>query len=132
MNRTILIAEDEAITAMLIRTILNHAGYSVIKSVPTGEGAVKYAAELEPGMVIMDIRLAGKMNGIEAVREIRKSSDVPVIFMSGYSDESIITEARLFNPVAYIIKPVIAEDLISILNNYFKKNKIPMVKHTGN
>ncbi len=119
MEIKVLVVEDEAMTAMYMKTILQHAGFNVVRTVSTGEKAVRYALELKPDIILMDIRLAGKMNGLDAVSEIRSESGIPVIFMSGYSDDDIKSSAARLNPVAYLTKPVNSEELISIIRNYF-------------
>ncbi len=122
MSISILVVEDEAMTAMMMQMMLEHAGYRVLKSVASGEDAVKYALALKPELILMDIRLAGKMNGIEAVTEIKKTADIPVIFLSGYSDDTIKAEAGSLNPLAYIVKPVKASELFQIIESWFKDN----------
>ncbi len=119
MPITVLIVEDEAMTAMFIKSILTRFGYTVLKCVNSGESAVKYAAELKPELIIMDILLAGEINGIEAAKEIKKVSDIPLIFMSGYSDDDIREEAESLNPVAYMVKPLNKAELKSIINSFF-------------
>jgi CheY-like chemotaxis protein len=80
-------------------------GYEVVASVDTGEEAIRVAGELRPSLVIMDIGLAGKMNGIEAARQVRERFNIPVIFLTGHSDESTFWGALGSEPRGYIIKP---------------------------
>ncbi len=118
MSVSILIVEDEAMTAVFIRTILEKHKYKVVKSVSTGEKAVQAHNETKPDLILMDIRLAGVMNGVEAMNEIRKGSDVAVIFMSGYSDEEVKKEAASVNPLAYLSKPLNTEKLLDIIKSF--------------
>jgi CheY-like chemotaxis protein len=119
--KKLLIVEDEAVTASIIREIFESAGFGISGLVPTGEKAVEMALLHKPDMIIMDIQLAGDMDGIEALVEIRKSLDVPVIFMTGYEDAKIMKMAMDLNPVAYLVKPIVFRNMISILDEFFNK-----------
>ncbi len=101
----ILVVEDEAITGMDIRRSLIEMGYSVVAVATTGELAVKKAGELHPDLILMDIMLAGKMNGIEAADQIKDQLRIPVVYLSAYSDDSFLAKAKLTEPFGYILKP---------------------------
>lgn len=101
----ILIVEDEAVTSMDIRKSLIELGYSVCAIATTGELAVRKAGELHPDLILMDIMLAGKMNGIEAAEEIKKQYHIPVVYLTAYSDDSYLAKAKLTEPFGYILKP---------------------------
>lgn len=104
-DATILIVEDEAVTSMDIRKSLIEMGYSVCAIATTGELAVRKAGELHPDLILMDIMLAGKMNGIEAAEEIKKQFRIPVVYLTAYSDDSFLAKAKLTEPFGYILKP---------------------------
>lgn len=118
---SLLIAEDEAMTAIFMRTMLSRSGLNVLKCVPSGEEAVDCVLNLSPDVVIMDIRLAGDMNGIEAVKNIRdKSQPGPVfIFTTGYSDGELMEQAMELEPLAFLVKPVNMTELISHIKGLF-------------
>ncbi|AGB03232.1 PAS domain S-box protein [Methanoregula formicica] len=101
----ILIVEDEAVTGMDIRKSLVEMGYSVVAVATTGELAVRKAAELHPDLILMDIMLAGRMNGIEAADKIRRHCHIPVVYLTAYSDDSFLAKAKLTEPFGYILKP---------------------------
>jgi len=112
MNRArILIVEDEAILAMTLEEKLTRLGYSVLKSVSTGEDALAEAREERPDLVLMDIRLSGDMDGITAAGHIKSFSDVPIIYLTGHSDEPLLQRAKQTEPYAYLIKPVSIQEL---------------------
>jgi len=100
----ILVVEDESITAYDISEGLVDLGYDVLGAVSTGEEAIKKAEELSPDIVIMDIRLKGKMDGIEAAQEIRGRFGIPVIYLTAYSDENTVERAKITEPSGYILK----------------------------
>lgn len=100
----ILVVEDENITAEDIGEGLKKMGYEVSAVVSTGEAAVKKAEELSPDLIIMDIRLKGKMDGIEAAQQIRMRFGIPVIYLTAYFDENTVERAKITEPSGYIIK----------------------------
>jgi PAS domain S-box-containing protein len=104
-NVKILVVEDEAVTGMDIRKSLTELGYSVCAIATTGELAVRKAGELHPDLILMDIMLAGKMNGIEAAELIKKQYHIPVVYLTAYSDDSFLAKAKITEPFGYILKP---------------------------
>lgn len=101
----ILVVEDEAIVAMGIKQKLEELDYEVVDIVFTGEDAVETALREEPDLILMDIVLKGSMDGIEAAGRIRNRLDIPVIYLTAYSDEEVLERARITEPYGYIIKP---------------------------
>ena len=104
MGSKILVVEDERITAEDIKSGLEGAGYHVPALVSTGKDAVEKAGELKPDLVLMDIKLKGKMDGIEAAGKIKLLYDIPVIYLTAYSDEYTVQRAKITEPSGYIIK----------------------------
>jgi CheY-like chemotaxis protein len=114
VKATILIVEDEGLIALHISEILAHAGYRVADLLPSGEDALEYLSKTPPpDLILMDIGLAGKMNGIETARRIREHSDIPVIFLTAYSDKIRIHEAGEVSAFERIRKPFTEKDLIA-------------------
>jgi PAS domain S-box-containing protein len=103
-NARILVVEDERITAEDIKDGLKSLGYEVPAVVHSGEEAVKKAEDLQLDLILMDIKLEGEMDGIEAAREIKKHLDIPVIYLTAYSDESTVERAKKTEPSGYILK----------------------------
>ncbi len=114
---SILIVEDEVLTAMLLETELKKAGYTVCQQVVTGEEAVSVAQQDSPDIILMDIRLAGEIDGIEATRQIQAFAAIPVIFMTGYPDQETMNRARALHPAAYFMKPVLVAELIAAIES---------------
>ena len=106
MAKNILIVEDELILAMINQQIIESAGHRVISTLTKGEEAVEYVKINKPDVIIMDIFLEGKQDGISAMEEIRKFSDVPVIYVTGNSDPKSKTRAKETNYKYFLIKPV--------------------------
>ena len=102
---SVLIVEDELLMARLIATILRQEGYNVAGSVAEGAQAVKEAEATTPDLVLMDIKLRGDMDGIEAAQEIRVRLDIPIVYLTGHADHATLTRALGTNPSGYITKP---------------------------
>lgn len=122
-GKRILIVEDESILAMLIKGKLQSSGYEIADWVDTGEDAIKRAKELLPDLILMDIVLKGKMDGIEASEQIRKSLDIPIIYLTAYSDDEILKRAQITEPYAYLIKPFREEELNANIEMALYKHK---------
>lgn len=114
-NRSILIVEDERIVAEDLREVLLHLGYTVPAMVVSGEDAIEKAGIHHPDLVLMDIYLAGKINGIEAARRIRSEFGTPVIYITAYANQEIMAQAKITEPYGYILKPYDERELHSII-----------------
>ncbi|MGB7992296.1 PAS domain S-box protein [Methanoregula sp.] len=102
----ILVVEDEFVTGSEIQARLSEMGYDVPAVVDNGAEAIQKTGELNPDIVVMDITLKGKMNGIEAAERIRGSYGTPVIFLTAHSDDATVTKAIRSEPFGYLIKPL--------------------------
>ena len=107
----ILIVEDEAIIAMELESQLQSLGYEITSIVDTGEKAIKKAEADKPDLILMDIRIKGEMDGIEAAEAIRSRFGIPVIFSTAYLDEDRIERAKITMPFGYVLKPIQERDL---------------------
>jgi len=103
--KRILIVEDERIVAEDLMMVLSGMGYTVIGIAGTADTAIRSAREHLPDLIMMDISLAGTRDGIEAAETIRTFHDVPVIFLTAFSDEKIIERAKTALPYGYLLKP---------------------------
>src|SRR5271169_44335 len=101
----ILVVEDEELVGLAIRTYLESVSYEVPAVVSSGEKAVREVRAMEPDLVLMDIHLTGKMDGIEAAGIIKDSYHVPVIYLTSYSDSDTLEKAKLTEPFGYVLKP---------------------------
>ncbi len=101
----ILIVENEDLVAQSLNSYLARTGYEVTGTVATGEEAVDQISEVEPDLVIMDIRLGGKLSGIDAAGLIKDSSSVPIIYLTAYADPETLEKAGRTEPFGYVLKP---------------------------
>jgi PAS domain S-box-containing protein len=102
---SILIVEDEAIVAEDLSRKLSRLGYDVVGVTASGEESVARARERRPDLVLMDIRLEGQMDGVDAAQVIRRESDIPVIYLTAHSDSATLQRAKVTEPFGYILKP---------------------------
>src|SRR5271169_2938672 len=101
----ILVVEDEGITAMDTGDLLQSLGYAVPAAVFSARDAIRKVEEIRPDLVLMDIRLKGKMDGIEAAQEIRTRFDIPIIYATAHADDATLQRAKVTEPFGYILKP---------------------------
>jgi len=101
----ILIVEDERIVAMALERALRRMGYLVTGITGSGEEAVAKAAQRQPDIVLMDIRLQGGTDGIEAASQIQTRYDIPVVFLTAYADEDTLQRAKVTAAYGYVLKP---------------------------
>ena len=112
----ILIAEDEAIAALSMQRALTRSGYAICALVSTGEEAVAAIARQEPDLVILDVLLNGRLNGLEAAMEIRSRSNIPIVFVTGYEEGKLIEQIKSVSSSTYLIKPITPNDLESAIS----------------
>ena len=117
--KKILIVEDEALLAMLLCRSFALLGFQVCQPAATAWDAIRLEREERPNVVLMDVRLAGELDGVEAASRIVAERDVPIIFMTGYSDAAVRARADALNPAAYLVKPITPDDAIPILDRIF-------------
>jgi len=119
----ILIVEDEIILAESVKRILIKLGYEVLSIVSTGENALRKIKEERPDLILMDIKLQGKMDGIEAAEKIRAKYRIPIIYTTAYADDFLIERAKITTPYGYLVKPFSTKELHSNIEMALTKNK---------
>jgi PAS domain S-box-containing protein len=102
---SIMIADDEACQAMQIGENLESMGYSVVGTASSGESAVKLAEESRPDLIIMDIVMPGKYDGIDASEIITKKMDIPIIFLTSHREDRYIERMKNTHPYGFMLKP---------------------------
>lgn len=115
LSARILVVEDEALVAAAVETCLRNLGHQVAASVVSGEEAVRKAVTLDPDLILMDIRLKGKMDGIEAAERIHRSLRIPVIYLTAHSDDETLLRARVTEPYGYVLKPFDEKTLKAVI-----------------
>lgn len=122
-KKRIIVVEDDGIISIEIRHLLEAMGYEVVSSVASGEEAVKEALEKIPDLILMDIKLIGKMDGIEAAEKINSKINVPIIYLTSYSDKATVKRAEQTKPMDYILKPFDNVELYSRIETALYEHK---------
>jgi len=117
----LLIVEDEVMIAMRLKLFFKSRGYEVLGYVTSGEEAVEKALFEKPDLILMDINLNGKMSGLDAGEAIIEKFYIPIIFITGYSDETYRQRARKLNPLGYFFKPINMYEILTALNKIDEK-----------
>jgi len=126
-KKKILVVEDESIVAEDIKNTLLKVNYEVVATVSSARSAVKSAETTKPDMILMDIVLEGEKSGADAALEIRKKSQIPIIFLTAYVDDDTLAKASLAHPYGYIIKPFEERELLATIQMAFYKEKMDKI-----
>ena len=120
----ILVVEDDRVVARDIQHQLTRIGHTVVGVTPLGEDAVRLALESHPDLVLMDIRLEGALDGVDAAQQIRNRCQVPVVFLTAYADDETLQRARVTEPFGYLLKPFEDSQLRTVI-------EMALYKHTA-
>lgn len=110
---SMLIVEDEAIIARDLARMMAAAGYRVLGPVGAGEAAIEHAATGRPDLLLMDVKIAGRMDGIEAARSIWREFMIPAVFVTAHADEPLVNRAAHPGVLGYILKPFDERQLLA-------------------
>lgn len=119
-----MVVEDENIVALELQHLLSRLGHEMVASFSTGEEAVQAVQTVQPDIILMDIRLRGKMDGIATAMKINETDEFPIIYITAYSDTETLARAKCTGPYGYILKPINIRELDAILQISLYKNKI--------
>jgi|SRR3989344_2186514 len=114
--KKVLLVEDDFILALVHRKYLEKINCEVVDSVASGEEAIQSSLKNSPDFILMDIRLEGSMDGIEAMIEIQKQQSIPVIYVTGNSEPATIEKAKKTNMIGFLVKPLHLEELKAIVD----------------
>ena len=121
----ILLVEDERITAMAERELLQGLGYRVTATVASGEDAINKAAAQRPDLILMDISLEGEMNGIEAAKIIQRRFGIPIVFVTAYTKKDLSDRIVDADTCHFVHKPVSPEQLQNSIEEALNKSGDP-------
>jgi PAS domain S-box-containing protein len=127
----IMVVEDEGLVALQIKETLENLGYEVPVVALSGDEAMTKISGTEPDLVLMDIRLGGEMAGIKTARRIRGVLEVPVVYLTAYSDEETLEMAELTEPYGYVLKPFDEKSLHAVIQMaLFKSKRVRGIQET--
>jgi PAS domain S-box-containing protein len=122
--RRIIVVEDERIVAIQLEEQLKHLGYKVVAVVSSGEQALARTVELLPDLVLMDIHIRGELDGIETSARIPDALGIPVVYVTGDSDEATLERARATGPYGFLVKPVSGKDLHVTIQTALERHRL--------
>lgn len=120
----ILIVEDETIVALDLKNMLLSMGYEVTALASSGKEAIEKARETRPDLILMDIILRGPMDGVEAAGAIRDKDDIPIIYLTAHSDQSMVQRMKVTEPYGYILKPFEDQEVYIAMEMAIKKHRM--------
>jgi CheY-like chemotaxis protein len=120
----IMIVEDETIVAADVRFSLERAGYQVCAMAVSGEDAIAKAQDTQPDLILMDISLQGELDGIQAAEAIHGQLSIPIIFLTAYADQDMLTRAKVSEPFGYLLKPFHPRELYTNIEMALYKAKM--------
>jgi len=123
-NKKLLIVEDERIIAEDVKKTLLKFDYEVIDIISRGEDVLENYEKLNPDLILMDIMLAGEITGIETASRIKEKYNVPIIYLTAFSNEPVLNDAKLTEPFGYLIKPFEDRELHATIEMAFYRYKI--------
>ncbi len=123
-EKRILIIEDDHVIGMEIKDRLETLGYNVLTRLSYGEDAIEQAGDLHPDLILMDIQLAGEIDGIQAADKIRDLYDIPVVYLTAYADDNTLDRAKITEPFGYVLKPFEERELVSTIEMGLYKHSI--------
>jgi PAS domain S-box-containing protein len=126
----ILVVEDESIVALDLKKRLGNLGYEVPAVAASGEKAIEDAAAFQPDLLLMDIKLRGSLDGVETARLIRERYDVPIIYLTSYTDQETIRRASGTHPYGYLVKPYSDRELHSSVEIALNKHQAEVDQRT--
>jgi len=120
----VLIVEDESIVALDIQNVLEDLGYTVVGKAVSADEALIKTLDTNPDVILMDIMLRGDKDGITAALEIQKQCDIPIIYLTAYSDPELINSAIKTEPYAYLVKPFQTRQLFAAIEMTLYRSRI--------
>jgi two-component system, response regulator PdtaR len=117
----ILIVEDDPLTTLALREIANYAGFAVVGTAATVIGALDIAQSALPDVAVIDVRLAGRRDGIAGALLLRREFDIQIVFLSAHMDAATRARAAKARPVAFLVKPCSAQALLTAIHAAFDR-----------
>jgi diguanylate cyclase (GGDEF)-like protein/PAS domain S-box-containing protein len=120
----VMIVEDEGLVALTVGRVLERMGYTVVASVAIGEDVLPRAAATHPDLILMDICLAGVMDGIEATVQLQRQLDIPVVYLTAHSDNETLERVKATEPFGYLVKPFNTKELCTAIEMALYRHRL--------
>ncbi len=125
--KNVLIVEDESIVALEIENYVSDLGYRVVGSVSNAKSALEIAIKEDVTLILMDVRIKGDIDGIECAKSIKEMKNIPIIYISAFSDDETLERAIETKPSSYLVKPFNRQELkvaMTVASNSYESNLI--------
>jgi two-component system, response regulator PdtaR len=113
--KKIIVVEDDYILALVEVKFIERMGFEIVACVTNGPDAIDAVKEHSPDIIVMDVKIEGAMDGVETMLEIQKFSDIPVVYLTGNSESSVMERAKSTNVKGFFVKPVNYPELEMVL-----------------
>ena len=123
-GKKILVVEPEIVVAQELQNELKGLGYDVPAIASSGEDAIEKAAAVNPHLVLTDVRLSGRMDGIDTAQEIRRRFNIPVVFLTACADEGTLQRAKTAEPYGYLLKPFEVRELRTSIETALHRHRM--------
>ncbi len=124
LNISIMLVEDEAITAMDIQRMLEKLGYTVPITISSGEESISKAVSVKPDLILMDFMLSEDMDGIEAAEKIQREIDIPIVYLTANTDPTTIKRAEKTKHYGYLMKPIDRINLQTTISTAIRRHNL--------
>lgn len=131
MKIKVLIVEDEALIAAEIAECMEENGFETSGIASTADSAIELVLQNKPDVILMDISIKGKINGIELAKQILASQNIPIIFLTSNSHDVVIKEAMKINPTAFLLKPFNEKELPVAIELAFNNHNQQILRELG-
>jgi PAS domain S-box-containing protein len=128
----VFIVEDEALIAMELADRLAHLGYVVCGTAARGETALESVPAARPDVVLMDVNLAGALSGVETAERLKPLLDVPIVFLTAYSDEPLLRGAMETSPAGFLLKPFEAREVHATIQTALRQHRLEQALRNAN
>ncbi len=115
MKQKVLIVEDERLIAQHIAQLLKNHNYQICAIASDAETALKKVVDLHPDLILLDIRIKGEIDGVGVAQQIKLIDEIPIIYLTAFSDLETLKKAQSTHPVGYLIKPFRSQELLSMV-----------------
>jgi len=122
----IMIVDDDATIQMELEEYLHHMGHTVVGTADTGAGAIEMVREMKPDLILMEVKIRGKMDGISAAWKIKEEMDVAVVFITGFGDPEYIERAKRVEPFGYVMKPFDEQEINGVIEIALYKKEMEL------
>jgi CheY-like chemotaxis protein len=120
---SLFVVEDDFITAKSLKHTLEDLGYRVLGVAASGEEALERISYLRPDLVLMDIRLKGPMDGVFTAQRVQALYDIPVVYLTAFSDEDTVKRVVHSKSYGFVVKPYTAEELFSVIEKALRQHR---------